>query len=97
MYGNSLFSQPLRKSNTFNTSDNASIVLGFYSYNNPIDANYSISNILLEEGTVATEYTPYKSLGYTSGSNENGNYIKFDNGMWIYTNSNGQLEIGSWK
>lgn len=34
----------------------------------------------IEKGTVATEFTPYKSLGYTSGSNENGSWVKYDDG-----------------
>ena len=40
----------------------------------------TLSNVQLEEGTVATGYTPYKSLGYTSGSNENGSWVKYDDG-----------------
>ena len=37
----------------------------------------------IEEGTTATEYTPAKSFGYTSGSNENGSWIKYDDGTMI--------------
>lgn len=35
--------------------------------------------VQLEYGS-ATEYTPHKSLGYTSGSNENGSWVKYDDG-----------------
>lgn len=37
----------------------------------------------IEEGTTATERTPAKSFGYTSGSNENGSWIKYDDGTLI--------------
>lgn len=38
------------------------------------------SNMQLEEGNTATEFTHYKSFGYTSGSNENGSWVKYDDG-----------------
>lgn len=38
------------------------------------------SNMQLEEGNTATEFTHYKSFGYTSGSNENGYWVKYDDG-----------------
>ena len=41
------------------------------------------SNIQLEKGSEATEYTPHKGFGYESGSNENGNWIKYDDGTMI--------------
>lgn len=34
----------------------------------------------LEKGSVATEYTPCKYFGYESGFNENGSWIKYDDG-----------------
>lgn len=48
----------------------------------------SISNILfediqLERGDVKTPFYLYQGLGYTSGSNTNGNYTKFDDGTLI--------------
>lgn len=42
-----------------------------------------ISEIQIEEGTAATEYTPYKGISYTSGRNENGSWIKYEDGTMI--------------
>lgn len=39
--------------------------------------------VQLEQGTIATEYVPYKGIGYTSSCNENGNWMKFDDGTMI--------------
>lgn len=43
----------------------------------------TLSNVQLEEGSTPTEYTSYKSLGYTSGHNENGSWVKYDDGTLI--------------
>lgn len=37
----------------------------------------------LEEGTTRTDFYVHKYLGYTSGLNSNGNYIKYDDGTLI--------------
>lgn len=34
----------------------------------------------IEEGSTATNYSEYKGIGYTSGSNENGSWVKYDDG-----------------
>ena len=46
----------------------------------------TISNIQIEEGTEVTNYTEYQQVGYVSGSNSNGNYIKFDDGTLVQWN-----------
>ena len=47
--------------------------------------NYvEFNNIQLEEGT-ATDYMPYKGVGYTSGTNDYGSWIKFEDGTMICT------------
>ena len=38
------------------------------------------SNMQLELGSTATNYSEYKGIGYTSGSNENGSWVKYDDG-----------------
>ena len=43
----------------------------------------ALSSVQLEQGGSQTTFTPSKSLGYTSGSNANGNYIKYDDGTLI--------------
>lgn len=64
-------------------------------------ATVYISEIQIEEGTTATEYTPYKAFGATSGSNENGSWIKYDDGtmkQWgagVFS-SGGTYENDSW-
>lgn len=40
-------------------------------------ANYKFQ---IEEGTVATKHSNYKGIGYTSGQNENGHWVKYDDG-----------------
>lgn len=44
-----------------------------------------LSNIKfqIEEGTTVTEYVPYKAFGIESGSNSNGNWVKFDDGTMM--------------
>lgn len=37
----------------------------------------------VEIGTTPTDYSEYRGLGYVSGSNSNGNYIKYDDGTLI--------------
>lgn len=37
--------------------------------------------VQLEEGSLSTTFTEYKGIGYVSGKNENGNYIKYDDGI----------------
>lgn len=46
----------------------------------------TFSNIQIEKSAIATEYTPYKALSYTSGSNGNGHWIKFEDGVMICDN-----------
>lgn len=53
----------------------------------------SNDSIQIEEGTIATEYTPYKGIGYTNGSNENGSWIKFDDGTLIQRGIKGKDEF----
>lgn len=48
----------------------------------------TVSNVLFEElqlekGLTKTDYADYKGIGYVSGSNANGNYIKYDDGTLI--------------
>lgn len=50
-----------------------------FSCSSPI-SDVLIEELQLEKGTVATEYAPHKSLGYTSGSNKNGSWVKYDDG-----------------
>ena len=38
------------------------------------------SNMQLELGSTATNYSEYKGIGYTSGQNENGHWVKYDDG-----------------
>ena len=41
------------------------------------------SNMQLELGSTATNYSEYKGIGYTSGQNANGSWIKFEDGTMI--------------
>lgn len=59
--------------------DDTIIVYGEYQST----ATVVISEIQIEEGTTATEYTPYKAFGIESGSNENGSWVKFEDGTMI--------------
>ena len=48
----------------------------------------SVSNVLFEEiqlekGETQTQFSEYQGLGYVSGSNSNGNYIKYTDGTLI--------------
>lgn len=61
---------------TFQVPNGASYV----RLNGAIDAS---SNMQLELGSTATNYSEYKGIGYTSGSNENGSWIKFEDGTMI--------------
>ena len=52
------------------------------------DSSQPITDVLIEElqlekGTVATNYSEYKGIGYTSGQNANGSWIKFEDGTMI--------------
>lgn len=42
-----------------------------------------LSSVQLEKGETATTYASFQGLGYVSGSNSNGNYIKYDDGTLI--------------
>jgi hypothetical protein len=44
------------------------------------DTTTIISDIMLQIGTTSTDYAPYQALGYVSGQNSNGNYVKYDDG-----------------
>lgn len=57
--------------------------LSIYFQNSNVVSNVSIDNIQLEKGTVATEYVEHKDFGIQSGENENGSWIKFDDGTMI--------------
>lgn len=46
-----------------------------------------ISEIQIEKSLEPTEYTSYKGFGYESGSNENGSWIKYDDGTMICMNT----------
>lgn len=71
-------------------SGNVYFVCNFFSQDQTVDANIGYENMLntiqIEEGTTATSYSPYQGLGYVSGSNANGNYIKYDDGTLICWN-----------
>lgn len=45
-----------------------------------VDIDNLTKNVQLEEGNSTTTFTESKYYGYISGSNENGNYIKYDDG-----------------
>lgn len=47
----------------------------------------SVGNTQIEKGSTATNYTPYQGIGYVSGSNANGSYIKYNDGTLIQWNS----------
>lgn len=52
----------------------------------------NIISVLLEKGNKVTDFASYQGIGYVSGSNENGNYIKYDDGTLIVW---GQKNIGT--
>lgn len=52
-----------------------------------VNANNLKFKPMIEKGTTATDFAPYKALGYVSGNNANGNYIKYDDGTLIQWNS----------
>lgn len=56
-------------------SDSVYFRIYFYKGDNPV-----FDDVQIEEGSTATDYAPYQGLGYVSGSNANGNYIKYDDG-----------------
>lgn len=45
-----------------------------------VHVSATFTNVQIEKGSTATPYAPYKSLGYTSGTNENGSWVKYDDG-----------------
>lgn len=49
---------------TFNTGENTEINIWFYVSMGGSEGEVNFTNIQLEEGSVATEYTPYNSLGF---------------------------------
>lgn len=61
-----------------------------YSYNSMC----KLTNIQLEEGTTETSYKEKKYYGYESGSNDNGSWIKYDDGTMIcWKKLNGNINI----
>lgn len=50
-----------------------------------IEANVytDYTDFQIERGEIKTSYSDYQVLGYTSGSNANGNYVKYDDGTLI--------------
>lgn len=86
------FSSTGHRYQTFNSGKHSKVWLVFNGIFNSDDTSarkYVIyDNVQIEEGTVATEYTSHKSLGYTSGSNENGSWIKYDDGTLIQRGTN---------
>lgn len=54
-----------------------------YTIDEIVTAN---SNMQLEKGNTATSFAPHQNLNYVSGSNANGNYIKYDDGTLICWN-----------
>lgn len=48
-----------------------------------VNSYVDFTNIQIEKGSTATSYSSYQGLGYVSGSNSNGNYIKYDDGTLI--------------
>lgn len=67
---------------TFTTS-NDTILCRIYFYTGTAS---SFSDVQLEEGSTPTNFGSYQGLGYISGSNANGNYIKYDDGTLICWN-----------
>lgn len=71
----------------FTTSSTGKIWLTLNGINNYSDYNifkYVIyDNIQIEEGSTATDYSDNKTYGYISGSNENGSWVKYDDGRLI--------------
>lgn len=45
-----------------------------------IHVSAKFTDIQIEEGSTATNYSEYKGIGYTSGSNANGSWVKYDDG-----------------
>lgn len=43
-------------------------------------SKHYLDGMQFEEGSTATNYSEYKGIGYTSGSNENGSWVKYDDG-----------------
>lgn len=52
-----------------------------------VTKNSTIKNIQIEEGERDTDFTPAISNGYISGSNENGEWVKYDDGTMICRNN----------
>lgn len=69
---------------SFTTSDTGKIWVMLNGISNVED--YSILKyvvydyIQIEEGSTATNYSEYKGIGYTSGQNANGKWVKYDDG-----------------
>lgn len=74
---------------TSDTPNNAIYVRGFFQSNSETEklteASLSKYEVQLEKGTVATDYVEHKDYGITSGSNENGHWIKYADGTMICT------------
>lgn len=72
---------------SFTTSDTGKIWVMLNGISNVVD--YSILKyivydyIQIEEGSTATNYSEYKGIGYTSGQNSNGSWVKYDDGTLI--------------
>lgn len=72
---------------TSDTPSNATYVRGFFQSNSETEKLTEASllkyEVLLEKGPVATNYVEHKEFGITSGSNENGHWIKYADGTMI--------------
>ena len=87
----------------FQTSSSGNIRIYFYSNftNSTLEAITNFSEIQLELGNTKTSYASCKNFGYESGSNENGNWIKYDDGTMAcrgtktFTNQNFSEQYGS--
>lgn len=69
-------------SNTFTLSATSQINIRL-KINSGNTFTNEIVSVLLEKGNTATDFTQYQGIGYISGSNANGNYIKYDDGTLI--------------
>ena len=50
------------------------------SYGTGSSQTLYLKNVQLEKGTSATTYTEFQGIGYVSGQNSNGSYVKYDDG-----------------
>ena len=57
-----------------------------------VDIDNLTPNIQLEEGNTTTSSVPFRNYGFVSGSNDKGNYVKYDDGTLICWN---RIEVES--